>query len=226
MATQAEINAHDNLITGLADELAAGLEGIVSSALVGLASIDISDRIAINELFVTTRDFVNSQIQGLDSLALDNLRMNGVEPNSEIQDSVVALKTATASQMSIAIDEEVNSIAGELVTAGLLGLGIAQVIRAVSDRLPAIVQRLRRAYDQTLITFTSVLTKNLGGARYLYTGGLIPSSRPFCTTHNGAVYTQQEIDSIWNGSWQGKAPGDPFVVRGGYNCRHFFILEK
>jgi len=28
------------------------------------------------------------------------------------------------------------------------------------------------------------------------------------------------IDPLTSQTWQGKAQGDPFVVRGGYNCRH------
>jgi hypothetical protein len=37
------------------------------------------------------------------------------------------------------------------------------------------------------------------------------------------VLTEEEIRDIWaNETWAGKAQGDPFVVRGGYNCRHSF----
>lgn len=224
MATQDNINAHDSLITGLADNLASGLESLLATALLGLSSIDPTDRVAINELFTDARAFIANQIQGLDNLAIDNLALNAATANSSIESTVVDLKTASAGAMNIAVDEEVNTIAGELVTAGLLGLGVAAILRSIVDRVPAIVTRLRRAYDQTLITFTSVLTKTLG-TRYQYVGGIIPTTRPFCATHSGNTYTETQINSIWTGSWQGKAPGDPFAVRGGYNCRHFWILE-
>ena len=60
--------------------------------------------------------------------------------------------------------------------------------------------------------------------RYEYAGGIIETSRPFCTAHVGDVMTKAEMDNIWLGeSWAGKEPGDPFVVRGGYNCRHFWV---
>ena len=39
---------------------------------------------------------------------------------------------------------------------------------------------------------------------------------------DGKTYTKEEIEEIWSGSWAGKISGDPFVVRGGYNCRHRF----
>lgn len=224
MATQADINAHDSLITGLADELASGLESLLASALLGLSAIDLTDRLAINNLFGDVRSYIANQVQGLDTLAADNLALNAVNPNADINAQVVNLKVATNATMNTAVDEEVNTIAGELIAAALLGLGVAQIVRSVVDRVPAIVTRLRRAYDQTLITFTSVLTKTIG-TRYQYVGGLIPTTRPFCNTHNGNTYTETQINSIWTGSWQGKAPGDPFAVRGGYNCRHFWILE-
>ena len=35
-------------------------------------------------------------------------------------------------------------------------------------------------------------------------------------------YSEKDIERIWKPprNWQGAAQGDPFVVRGGYNCRH------
>ena len=224
MATQSEINTHDNLITGLADEMASGLDSLLATALLGLAAIDLTDRVAINNLFTDVRQYIAAQVQGLDTLAVDNLALNNVAADSAINQQVVDLKVASNATMNNAVDQEVNTITGELVAAALLGLGVTQIVRSIIDRVPAIVSRLRRAYDQTLIRFTSVLTKTLG-TRYQYVGGIITTTRPFCATHSGNTYTENQINSIWTGSWQGKAPGDPFAVRGGYNCRHFWILE-
>ena len=36
--------------------------------------------------------------------------------------------------------------------------------------------------------------------------------------------TEEEAREIWQGSWRGKSGTDPFVNRGGYRCRHSFIL--
>ena len=36
--------------------------------------------------------------------------------------------------------------------------------------------------------------------------------------------TEDEIREEWaNNSWAGKSSGDPFIVRGGYNCRHHWV---
>lgn len=60
--------------------------------------------------------------------------------------------------------------------------------------------------------------------RYQYVGGVIETTRPFCEGLDGAVLTEDEIYDIWNNdNWAGKAPGDPFVVHGGYNCRHWWV---
>tara|TARA_Y100001938_G_scaffold21994_1_gene28391 strand:- start:276 stop:1259 length:984 start_codon:yes stop_codon:yes gene_type:complete len=36
--------------------------------------------------------------------------------------------------------------------------------------------------------------------------------------------TEEQIRDMWNNrAWQGKSTGDPFIVRGGYRCRHTWI---
>ncbi len=61
----------------------------------------------------------------------------------------------------------------------------------------------------------------LGLTSYLYYGSIIKDSRDFCRKHAGKVYTEEEIRNIWKADpAQGRDQGTPFVVRGGYNCRH------
>lgn len=72
--------------------------------------------------------------------------------------------------------------------------------------------------------FTIHRAKQAGLKRFKYSGTLIANSRDFCVQHVGRTYTEEEIRSIWSSqSWSGKRAGDPFVVRGGERCRHFFI---
>ena len=59
-----------------------------------------------------------------------------------------------------------------------------------------------------------------GATKWKYYGNVIRDSRPFCRKHAGQVFTEEEIQETWAGSWKGKASGDPLIVRGGYNCRH------
>lgn len=63
--------------------------------------------------------------------------------------------------------------------------------------------------------------KEIGADQWKYYGSVIQDSRPWCVRHAGKTYTEEQLRELWaNNEWQGKAPGDPFIVRGGYNCRH------
>ena len=72
--------------------------------------------------------------------------------------------------------------------------------------------------------FTVAKAKEAGLNHYRYTGTLVRDSRPFCQNMLNKVLTENEIRDIWNNQgWQGKSTGDPFIVRGGYRCRHTWI---
>lgn len=62
--------------------------------------------------------------------------------------------------------------------------------------------------------------KEVGADKWKYYGSTVQDSREFCRKHAGKVYTEAQIQEIWAGDWAGKAAGNPFIVRGGYNCRH------
>tara|TARA_R110000796_G_scaffold70400_1_gene160172 strand:+ start:102 stop:965 length:864 start_codon:yes stop_codon:yes gene_type:complete len=83
------------------------------------------------------------------------------------------------------------------------------------------------AHD-TVMDFDGVFTihraRQAGIKRFKYSGSLVAKSRDFCINHVGNTYTEAEVRDIWSSqSWSGKRVGDPFVVRGGHRCRHFFI---
>jgi len=77
----------------------------------------------------------------------------------------------------------------------------------------------------SLMQFDASLTvaagKEIGATEWKYYGSVIQDSRPWCIKHAGKKYTEDAIREMWaNNEWTGKAAGDPFIVRGGYNCRH------
>ena len=72
--------------------------------------------------------------------------------------------------------------------------------------------------------FTVKKAKDSGLNHFRYTGTLVRDSRPFCRDMVNKTLTEKEIRDIWNSrSWAGKSSGDPFIVRGGYRCRHTWI---
>lgn len=73
-------------------------------------------------------------------------------------------------------------------------------------------------------TFAKARATRLGIEKFRYEGGIIETSRPFCKSMIGREMSRETIQSLWaSGSWAGKEPGDAFVVRGGYNCRHYWV---
>jgi hypothetical protein len=72
--------------------------------------------------------------------------------------------------------------------------------------------------------FTVAKAKEAGIDKFAYTGTLVRDSREFCQRMLNRVLTEEQIREIWNTQgWAGKSTGDPFIVRGGYRCRHTWI---
>lgn len=71
------------------------------------------------------------------------------------------------------------------------------------------------------------IAENLGLEWYLYTGGLIDTTRPFCKARNGKFFHKTEVENWASLSWNGKMPDTTektiFLTRGGYNCQHSLL---
>ena len=84
------------------------------------------------------------------------------------------------------------------------------------------VQMMQDSLMQFDASINTAIGKESGATKWKYYGSLIRDSREFCKKHVGKTFTNEEIQETWSQSWAGKAAGDPFIVRGGYNCRHHF----
>lgn len=77
-----------------------------------------------------------------------------------------------------------------------------------------------RAYQQAV-------TSDLGLSWYLYSGGLMDKSRPFCVERAGKFFHENEIKEWASLEWQGKNPltteSSIFVYVAGWNCKHQLI---
>ena len=94
-----------------------------------------------------------------------------------------------------------------------------------SDRLGNNMRRYssQMVHDSLMQFDASIVTKtgfDSGADAWKYYGSNINDTRDWCKQHSGKVYTEEEVRELWTQGWAGKAPGDPFIVRGGYNCRH------
>lgn len=77
-----------------------------------------------------------------------------------------------------------------------------------------------RAYQQAM-------TADLKLSWYLYSGGVRDTTRPFCQERAGGFFSQKEVESWAELSWQGRNPlttsSSIFTLCGGYNCEHSLI---
>jgi hypothetical protein len=101
-----------------------------------------------------------------------------------------------------------------------------------------VVQGLYRSsgddFAQADRALQTVAARELGLTAFLYQGGLIDSSRPFCVARNGKVFLDFEIAKFGTpkdpyGGYSNKSQGlfsgkpdpyDPMLNCGGYSCRH------
>ena len=100
----------------------------------------------------------------------------------------------------------------------LLVGGIDKAGRPLSSHAKTITVTRFREVDSTLMQQKAV--NDAGIEKFKYVGSLIKDSREFCRHRVGKVFTLEEIEAWGDIDFKGKKSGDPFVVRGGWNCRH------
>lgn len=121
--------------------------------------------------------------------------------------------------------EYLDVVSKTLYESALTG---ASFSAAVDSAKQAINGRMARYANQqihdTLMQFDSTINvragMEAGATKWAYKGSLVRGSRDHCRKHQDKIYTIEEIKEIWSGDWDGKQEGDPFKVRGGYNCGH------
>ena len=233
MATQEQITAHDALIESLADKFGKGLKDLFADLLNGIALLGPNPtRLQVQALFAPLQSYVTDQRGVLNEIYQSNVLMNAdvIDPNLISPQIETALQETLVSVQK-SIETQQNNIINSVVLGAVAGTAIALLIR----ELKPVVERSLK----TIVNTVNTIMRNFDGAvtilrstvagidKFRYVGGLIATSRNFCQSHSGQTMTLKEINSIWKSqTWGGKAPGNPFVVRGGYNCRHHFVPVK
>lgn len=229
MATTAEINAHDRLISTVGRDFGQGLRPLFTDLFDSIIAMPQPTRIEIQQRFLPIRQYAQSNLTRIDGVLDSNTQMNSdvIQSTTVIDDQ--RLRSEVLASVNSQIDQEQAEITNSVMAAALTGASIALVIRELRRRITRMITRISIRFEMSTRQYDGAVTILRGRAnttpvRYRYVGGLIPESRDFCRSMDGRVLTEEEIRRTWsNQSWQGKAPGDPFVVRGGYNCRHMFV---
>lgn len=81
------------------------------------------------------------------------------------------------------------------------------------------------AYDSVQQATNSIalyVANKRGLNMFLYKGGLVKDSRPFCREHAGQILTRADAKAFNEMNWKGKIPNVDFLIAaGGYSCAHF-----
>jgi hypothetical protein len=147
------------------------------------------------------------------------------------------LRTTSYDQFLVFGEDAVNRIAQGMYDSVIAGEKFSELVKTVRGVMVGHVDRAGRpmaqyarqaAFDTTMNYHNEVnlqKANDLGFNHYLYVGDIIKTTRPFCETRAGGVYTRGQITS-WNRfNWQGKS-GPAMTNRGGYNCRHHWRPVK
>lgn len=155
----------------------------------------------VGKPFADVVDTIRSKINGIYQQA-DTVKQQ--ELVDFIQKQRIAGKTQTE-DFKTAVDELKQNY-GSTVTGDNLSAYSGQI-----------VQDALMGFDGQFAKFRA---DELGLTHYIYYGSIIRDSRDFCVEHANKVFTEDEARALWQEEWQGKSGSDPFLDRGGFNCRH------
>lgn len=173
---------------------------------------EMSSKFKLNRQFLNLlQDQTIEKIEG--TLLQDGLRFSIIDPLKDILSQNVNI----GGQFSGMLQQVRNFISGDESLDGRLLSYSRGILR---DTL----------FDYSR-AFQQAVTADLKLEYFMYAGGLMDKSRPFCIARAGNFYHESEIkkwaDQEWEGKRRGTTPSSIFIYCGGYNCSHSMIpVEK
>ena len=146
----------------------------------------------------------------------------------DLDKSIISqLQTLTFKGFEDLGNQYLDIVAKEIYQNTLTGISFGESVKIIQNSVDASLgryasQQLHDGLMQFDAAINIKIAKDTGATKFKYYGSDDDATRDFCAKHVGKTYTEEEIKKIWEGSWSGKIDGDPFIVRGGYNCRHRF----
>ena len=202
---------------------------------------DIADTVTANQLLTTSADGMVSNFNSMDEDIVSTVVLATVAGLSVAAITEQVRGRISGIQMETN-DPSVRSMQRKLrkmqLTPGAKPEEISALVDKIKSKLPKNVNTagslavlMKTVVDSVVGSFDGAFAKSraarLGIEKFTYSGSIIDNTRPFCIEMLGEELSIDEIQNIWNSrSWAGKEPGDPFVVRGGYNCRHYWVPNE
>jgi len=177
-----------------------------------------------------------------EAAALAFKRFESAGINVTITDLDTGIIDAFANNVKLELDgyklQSVGQVTDVLYMAVLTGESVDMTATAIEHLIAGTAdgkgvslaaQARLLAHDSVMVmdaTVTRHKADEIGLTEYRYAGTVVSDSRPWCKEHVGKILSKEEIEKWRNVDWQGKRPGDPFITRGGYRCRHHWIPVK
>jgi hypothetical protein len=141
--------------------------------------------------------------------------------------------TAQREVLAYAYQAQASGVGLQAYRAGLTDL-VVGANSATQGLIGKLYREASDSFNQNDRQLQHLSAQRLGLKAYLYQGGLIATSRPFCKLRNGKVFLDWEVEAFGTkadayGGYTNKAEGlfsgksqpyDPFVDCGGHGCRH------
>lgn len=163
------------------------------------------------EAFVMLKDAGLKDYSGIDKVALN------------------ALKEQISQGVSYLGEQNAVAISQDFYNYVLLGTSKTELIKQIAGRItgegadgrPLALHAKTYAQDMQMEYYSKInLLASDDVDKFKYYGNVMNTTRDKCRNTVGKTLTRKEIEQWGKGSWKGKKAGDPFIVRGGWNCRH------
>ena len=234
MATPEQISAYEQLFDRLVKAFETGLTQQLTDVWLQLAQIGTNPtRTQIVQLFAPIQSYIATQLDAIQQILAASVAMNATVINPQqwplpVETASLIAEVTSATQLSAQTQQ--NELIQTVVMSAAAGAGIAVLLRQLRPWIKRAGKSIANAWATAVQQLESAVlrirAKAAGIDRFQYVGGTIATTRPFCAKHNGKIYTTKEIDQMWKQTWAGKKPGNAFIVRGGFNCRHFWVAVK
>lgn len=230
MASEESIRNHTALLDRLLDQFnrSIPIRAVVDRITeLGLTQDTVLIANAMEPLRVYAENFGSVLNRVFDSIVETNRDTIPNNPTPSETAAANTVKNQAIAAIQNQIEKETLAVIGIVVLAAIAGSLSTDLIAQTRKSLRDSKKRIAVVATDSLFRFNTVITRlraeGAGIKSFRYSGSIIANSRDFCRRHVGKTYTEKEIATIWKTNWGGKSPGDPMVVRGGYNCRHHWI---
>jgi hypothetical protein len=229
---QDQIDQHDRIMQEWIDSAIAGVSPLLVQLFDSIAGLQSPTRLQIQQLFVGVIDSISTSFNNIQPILTSNIALNssvlGTAISPAVDQQLQRVIAISRQQTVDALVKEQSDIIAAIELA-VIGGSVALVIRELRRAIPDIIRRVGTVFGSIVRGIDSAFTFLRGkeqNVNYRYSGPRDSDNRDFCSQMSGQILSEEQIRRVWNTqTWGGKRAGDPFVTRGGWNCRHVWTPE-